>query len=81
MVGFLWGPPRGCHHLFSGVRSSQIILGLIQTEACVIPNYHGMLIQGLGAKYEKILHPLVDFAILSTTKSPEFCDLRERVGL
>ncbi len=24
---------------------------------------------------------LVDFAILGTTKSPEFCDLRERVGL
>ncbi len=25
MVGFLWGPPRGCHRLFSGVRSSQIV--------------------------------------------------------
>ncbi len=24
---------------------------------------------------------LVDFAILGTTKSPEFCDLRERDGL
>ncbi len=35
----------------------------------------------LGAKYEKVLPPLVDFAILGTTKSPEFCDLRERVGL
>ncbi len=35
----------------------------------------------LGAKYEKALPPLVDFAILGTTKSPEFCDLRERVGL
>ncbi len=39
--------------------------GSIQTEAC--------------AKYEKVLPPLVDFAILGTTKSPEFCDLRERV--
>ncbi len=29
--------------------------------------------------YEKVLPPLEDFAILSTTKSPEFCDLRERV--
>ncbi len=29
----------------------------------------------------KVLPPLVDFAILGTTKSPEFCDLRERVGL
>ncbi len=41
----------------------------------------GRLFQSLGAKYEKILPPLVDFAILGTTKSPEFCDLRERVGL
>ncbi len=36
----------------------------------------------LGAKYEKALPPLVDYAILvGTTKSPEFCDLREQVGL
>ncbi len=26
---------------------------------------------------KKILPPLVDFAILGTAKSPEFCDLRE----
>ncbi len=103
--------------------------GWIQTEARVIPSYHGMLIimcicsdrlavqdcemhymnawlkrcvfnldlnresvseprtlsgrvfHSLGARYEKVLPPLVDFAILGTTKSPEFCDLRERVGL
>ncbi len=41
----------------------------------------GWLFQSLGAKYEKALPPLVDFAILGTAKSPEFCDLRERVGL
>ncbi len=41
----------------------------------------GRLFQSLGAKYEKVLPPLVDFAILGTTKSPEICDLRERVGL
>ncbi len=41
----------------------------------------GRLFQSLGAKYEKVLPPLVDFAILGNTKSPEFCDLRERVGL
>ncbi len=41
----------------------------------------GRLFQNLGAKYEKVLPPLVDFAILGNTKSPEFCDLRERVGL
>ncbi len=38
----------------------------------------GRLFQSLGAKYEKVLPPLVDFAILGTnkiTKSPEFCDL------
>ncbi len=40
----------------------------------------GFLFQSLGAKYEKVLPPLVDFAILGTTKSPEFCDLRERNG-
>ncbi len=37
----------------------------------------GRLFQRLGAKYEKVLPPLVDFAILGTIKSPEFCDLRE----
>ncbi len=41
----------------------------------------GRLFQSLGAKYEKALPPLVDFAILGTTKSPEFCDLREHDGL
>ncbi len=41
----------------------------------------GSLFQSLGAKYEKVLPPLVEFAILSTTKSPEFCDIKERVGL
>ncbi len=33
----------------------------------------GRLFQSLGAKYEKALPPLVDFAILATTKTPEFC--------
>ncbi len=41
----------------------------------------GRLFQSLGAKYENALPPLVDFAILGTTMSPEFCDLREQVGL
>ncbi len=41
----------------------------------------GRLFQSLGAKYEKVLPPLVDFAILGTTESPEFCDLRKWVGL
>ncbi len=41
----------------------------------------GRLFQSLGAKYEKALPPLVDFAILGTTKSPEFCDLMESIGL
>ncbi len=35
----------------------------------------GSLFQSLGAKYEKVLPPLVDFAIRGTTKSPEFCSL------
>ncbi len=43
-MGHLGGPRRGCHRLFSGVRSSLSFKGRIQTEACVIPNYHGMLI-------------------------------------
>ncbi len=41
----------------------------------------GRLFQSLEAKYKKVLPPVVEFTILSTTKSPEFCDLRERVGL
>ncbi len=41
----------------------------------------GRLFQSLGAKYEKVIPPLVDFVILDTTKSPALCDLRERVGL
>ncbi len=41
----------------------------------------GRLFQNLGAKYEKVLPPLVDFAILVTTKSPVFCDLREGVWI
>ncbi len=39
------------------------------------------LFQSLGARYEKVLPPLVYFAIRGTTTSPEFCDLRVRVGL
>ncbi len=35
----------------------------------------GRLFQSLGAKCEEALPPLVDFAILGTTKSPEFCGL------
>ncbi len=31
----------------------------------------GRPFQSLGAKYEKVLPPLVDFAILDTNKSPE----------
>ncbi len=41
----------------------------------------GRLFQSLGANNGTFLPPLVDFAILGTSKSPEFCDLRERVGL
>ncbi len=35
----------------------------------------GRLFQSLVARYEKVLPPLVDFAIRGTTKSPEFCSL------
>ncbi len=41
----------------------------------------GRLFQSLGAKCGKVLPPLVDFTILGTTTSPEFCDLRERVWI
>ncbi len=41
----------------------------------------GRLFKSSLAKYEKVLPPLVDFAILGTTKSPEFCDLGERIRL
>ncbi len=35
--------------------------------------FSGRLFQSLGARYEKVLPPFVDFAIRGTTKSPEFC--------
>ncbi len=35
----------------------------------------GRLFQSLGARYEKVLPPLVDFAILGTPKSAELCSL------
>ncbi len=35
----------------------------------------GRLFQSLGAKYEKALHPLVDFGILGTTKSQSFATI------
>ncbi len=40
----------------------------------------GRLFQSLGAKFEKALPPLVDFAILGTTDSSEFCDLSEFIS-
>ncbi len=41
----------------------------------------GRLFKNSRVKYEKVLPLLVDFAILGTIKSPEFCNLREWVGL
>ncbi len=38
----------------------------------------GSLFQSLGAKYEKVIPSLVDFAILGTTKSLELCNLSPR---
>ncbi len=38
------------------------------------PTLSGRLFHSLGAKYDKVLPPLVDFAI-GTTKSPELCGL------
>ncbi len=35
----------------------------------------GRLFQSLGARYKKVISPLVVFAIRGTTKSPEFCSL------
>ncbi len=40
----------------------------------------GRLFQSLRDKYEKVVPPLVDFAILGTTNRPEFCEFREQVG-
>ena len=38
----------------------------------------GRLFQTLGARCENALPFLVDLDILGTTRSPEFCDLKER---
>ncbi len=43
--------------------------------------FSGRLFHSLGARYEKSSTSFSGLAILGTTKSPEFCDLRERVGL
>ncbi len=76
---------RGWRHLFSGVREEikrcVVDLDLNRESVSEPRTLSGRLFQSLGARYEKVLPPLVDFAILGTTKSPEFCDLRERVGL
>ncbi len=45
------------------------------------PNVIRKAIPEFGSQKEKVLPPLVAFAILGTTKSPEFCELRELVGL
>ncbi len=37
--------------------------------------FSGRLFHSLGARYEQVLPPLVDFAIRGTTKSPEFSSL------
>uniref|UniRef100_A0A672LR19 von Willebrand factor A domain-containing protein 5A-like n=1 Tax=Sinocyclocheilus grahami TaxID=75366 RepID=A0A672LR19_SINGR len=74
------------HTAFIGVNkdSKQTVKGpLLQRRVpvplCLNPRtLSGRLFQSLGAKCEKALPPLVNFAILSTTKSPEFCDLREQ---
>ncbi len=59
------------------------VFNLVLNKECVSEprTLSGSLFQSLGAKCEKVLTLLVDFAILGTTKSPDFCDLRERVGL
>ncbi len=67
---------------FNGLMTIQLIeLNLMPIQCYFFGALSGRLFQSLGAKYEKALPPLVDFAILGTTKSPEFCDLRERDGL
>ncbi len=45
------------------------------------PNVIRKAIPEFESQYKKALPLLVDFTILGTTKSPEFCDLRERFGL
>ncbi len=46
-----------------------------QRESVWTPNVIRKLFQSLGARYEQVLPPLVDFAIRGTTKSPEFSSL------
>ncbi len=50
MVGFLWGPPRICHQLFSGVRSSQIIWD--DDKAAL--RSHTLLYQALQARWDEM---------------------------
>ncbi len=41
----------------------------------------GRVFQSLETNVKKFYLLLVDFVILGTTKSPEFCELMEQVGL
>ncbi len=63
---------RLCDALLSGGSYTlSLFKSRLKTErVCMNPRtLSGRLFQSLGAKYEKVLPPLVDFAILGTTRS------------
>ncbi len=67
------------HYMNAWLKRSVFNLDL-NKESVWIPNITWKAFPEFGSQIRKS-SPLVDFAILGTTKSPEFCDLRERVGL
>ncbi len=73
------------HYMNAWLKRCVFNLDLNRESVCLNPERYeeGLrLFQNFWAIYEKALPPLVDFAALGgTTKSPEFCDLGEWVGL
>ncbi len=69
------------HYVNAWLKTCVFNLDLNRESVSELRTLSGRLFQSFGAKCQKALPPLVDFAIIGTTKSPEFCDLRERDGL
>ncbi len=63
------------HHMNAWLKRCVFNLDLNRESVPEPQTLSGRVFKSLGAKYENVLPPLVDFAILGTTKSPEFCSL------
>ncbi len=58
------------HYMNAWLKRCVFNLDLNRESVSEPQTFSGRLFHSLGARYEKVLPPLVDFAILGTTKSP-----------